>query len=148
MTARPPPTLAADTRGATATEFALVATAFLVLVFGAIEFARYLWTREALQDTAMAGARCMGVLSSSCASGGAISTGMTTSYIQGVASSYDIALPSAAITLSGNATCGGVTGFSQVSISFAFSSVLPGFVQALGAGQAVSLVACFPNQPQ
>ena len=52
-------TIAQD--GATAVEFALVLPMFLMLVFGSIEFGRLLWTQQALQETAIAGARCMAI---------------------------------------------------------------------------------------
>ncbi len=47
--------------GTTAVEFALVLPMFLMLVFGGIEFGRLLWMKEALQETAIAGARCVAI---------------------------------------------------------------------------------------
>jgi Flp pilus assembly protein TadG len=44
-------------RGATLVEFALVATVFLTVMFGVIEFGRCLWTHNALSDAARRGAR-------------------------------------------------------------------------------------------
>lgn len=44
-------------RGATLLEFALVATVFLTVMFGVIEFGRCLWTHNALSDAARRGAR-------------------------------------------------------------------------------------------
>ena len=58
--------LLADTRGASAVEFALVAGPFLLILVGSVEFGRYVWTRQAIQDTAIAGARCVGVLQRPC----------------------------------------------------------------------------------
>ncbi len=46
-----------DTRGAALMEFAIVATVFLTLVFGIIEFGRLLWTHNALKSAAQQGAR-------------------------------------------------------------------------------------------
>ncbi len=59
----------ASRSGASAVEFALVLFPLLLVIFGVIEFGRAMWTREALQETAIAGARCMGVLNSNCATG-------------------------------------------------------------------------------
>jgi hypothetical protein len=56
----------ADTRGASAVEFALVAGPFILILLGSVEFGRYVWTRQAVQDTAIAGARCVGVLQRPC----------------------------------------------------------------------------------
>src|SRR5271154_1097099 len=53
-------------RGTAAIEFGIVALPLLMLVLGIFEFARLYWTQEALQESATAGARCMGILQSSC----------------------------------------------------------------------------------
>ncbi|HSS19568.1 MAG TPA: TadE/TadG family type IV pilus assembly protein [Pyrinomonadaceae bacterium] len=44
-------------RGAALFEFAIVATVFLTMVFGVIEFGRLFWTHNALRDAARRGAR-------------------------------------------------------------------------------------------
>jgi Flp pilus assembly protein TadG len=44
-------------RGATLVEFAIGATAFLMVTFGVLEFGRALWTHNALTDAARRGAR-------------------------------------------------------------------------------------------
>jgi Flp pilus assembly protein TadG len=46
-----------EERGATLLEFALVATLFLTVMFGVVEFGRCLWTHNALSDAARRGAR-------------------------------------------------------------------------------------------
>ena len=43
--------------GAAAIEFALAVPLFLALMFGVIEYARFVWTIEAVQETATAGAQ-------------------------------------------------------------------------------------------
>ena len=109
------PRITATEDGATAVEFALVAPMFLMLVFGAIEFGRVLWTEQALQETALAGARCMAIAqtrtaaqnSSSCTSSGSYSSGKTKTYIQNVASGWGLSLPLSGISLSTSASCGG-----------------------------------------
>jgi Flp pilus assembly protein TadG len=128
--------------GAAALEFALVLIPLLLLICGVLEFGRLLWTREALQETAIAGARCMGMSSSSCA------TGSTTTYIEGVANNWGLTLTGTNLTLNGNTTCAGVAapkGFSSVTITYTFQSVFPNIVQALSGGTALSTTACFPN---
>jgi len=133
---------------AAAVEFALVLGPLLLLMFGVIEFGRLLWTREALQETATAGARCMGMTSSSCAASGAYSSANTKTYIEGVSSTWGIALVDSDITLNNSTTCAGVTAtnaFSTVSISYTFQSVVPNIVKALTGGTALTTTACFPN---
>jgi len=96
--------LVAACGGTTAIEFALVAPIFMMFLFGTIEFGRLLWTEQALQETAIAGARCMAIAqgttqSSACASGGTYSSTTTNSYIQTIASGWGLSIPSSAITL-------------------------------------------------
>ncbi len=118
---------------------------FLMFSFGILEFGRLIWTSEALRATAAIGARCMGVLAASCASGGTYSSSNTTSYIVSVASGWNITLPSADLTLSASGSCGGVSGFSSVTITYTFSSLVPELLTAL-ASIPITVQACFPNQ--
>jgi Flp pilus assembly protein TadG len=131
--------------GNVAIEFALVLPMFLALVFGTVEYGRLQWTRQALQETATVGARCMAIPQSACASGGSYSPANTTTYIQGVAKDWGLTIPSANITLTPNATCGGTTGFSEVSIATTFTSVVPKIVLLAAGGTALSATACYPN---
>jgi Flp pilus assembly protein TadG len=137
--------LARATAGATAVEFAMVLPMFLMLVFGGIEFGRVLWARQALQEAAIAGARCMAILQSSCASGGAYSSSGTTSYIQNVASGWGLSVPTSGISLNNAASCGGASGFSQVTLTSTFTSVVPKIVQLAAGGTSLTASACFPN---
>jgi Flp pilus assembly protein TadG len=134
--------------GAAAVEFAAVLGPLLLLIFGVFEFGRLLWTREALQETAIAGARCMGLSATACASGGGYSAANTQSYIEAVAGNWGVTLTGADIALTSNATCAGVTapnGFSSVTLTYAFQSVAPNFVTALSGGTTLTTTACFPN---
>jgi Flp pilus assembly protein TadG len=137
-----------DQRGAAAVEFAAVIGPLLLLTLGVFEFGRLLWTREALQETASAGARCMGMSATSCGSGGTYSATNTTTYIEGVANNWGVTLTNADIALNNSTTCAGVSapnGFSTVTISYTFQSIVPNEVKALTGGEALSNTACFPN---
>ena len=131
--------------GGTAVEFSLVIMTMFTLLFGVTEFGWYMWTANALQQTAIQSARCMGVLATSCASGAAYSSSRTLSYVQTVASTYGITVPSAGVTLSTSATCGGAVGFSSVTINYTFRTVVPNLITGLSS-VAMSQSACFPNQ--
>lgn len=144
MTARGPGGLPAALGGATAVEFALVVGPLLLLLFGVVEVGRLLWTVNAAQETAIAGARCMGVLNTSCASGGVYSATSTSSYVRQVASGWGLSLTSANVTLNNSASCAGVAGFSQVTITYSFQSVVP-LITTL-TGNPLTATACFPNQ--
>ena len=134
--------------GASAVEFAMVLPPLLLMMLAVLEFGRLLWTREALQETAAAGARCMGMTAGSCASGGSYSSSATTTYVQGVATTWGLTLTGSNITLNSNTTCAGVTaanGFSTVTLTYTFQSVVPNEVLALQSGAPLTTTACFPN---
>ncbi len=135
-----------DRKGATAVEFSMVALPFVLLVFGTIEFGRALWARETLHAVAIAGARCMGLVQTGCGTSGTYSSSMATTYVQSVASSWGMSLPSSGITVSNSATCAGVTGFSQVTLSYAFQTAVPTLIAPLVGGLPLTASSCFPNQ--
>lgn len=142
-------TLGRAQNGATLVEFAFVAPVFLALLFGTLEFGRALWTQQTLQQTAIAGARCMALPQSGCATAAyAYSPANTTIYIQQVASQWGVTLPSANITAvnAGSTNCG-ASGFSQVSLTFTFQSMVARLVQIPGGGIPLGATACFPNNP-
>jgi len=131
--------------GASAVEFALVLGPLLMMMFAVSEYGRLFWTQEALQETAIAGARCIGILSASCTSGGAFNSTNATIYIQAEAQKWSITLPTSGITMTTSTTCGGVGGFSQVSITYTFQSILPQFLDLASTGTTVTASSCFPT---
>ena len=142
----------ATCRGTAVIEFALLAPVFLMFLFGSIEFGRLLWTQQALQQAAIAGARCMAVAqgaiqSSACASSGSYSSASTKSYIETTASGWGISVQDADITLNNAAACGGVTGFSQVTITNNFNTPVPQIVRLAAGGTSLTATACYPNNP-
>lgn len=143
---------AASCGGTAVIEFALLAPVFLMLLFGSIEFGRLLWTQQALQQVAIAGARCMAVAqgaiqSSACGASGSYSAASTKSYIETAASGWGLLVQDADITLDNTATCGGVTGFSQVTITNNFNTPVPQIVQLAAGGTSLTATACHPNNP-
>lgn len=124
-----------QSRRAAAVEFALLAPIFLALLFGVIEYSGVLWTMQALQQAAIDGARCMAIPQSACASGGTYSAASTTSRIQQIGGQWGVSIPSAGITLSANASCGGTAGFSKVTITSTFTSAVPQLVQLVAGEQ-------------
>jgi Flp pilus assembly protein TadG len=139
------PGVLADERGGTTVEFSLVMTTLFLLLFGVMELGWYLWTANALQQTAIQTARCVGILNTSCAPGRAYSASSTTAFAQQVAASYGVSLPSSGVTVSTAATCAGVANFSQVTLSYSFTTVVPSLVTGLSSVVMTSK-ACFPNQ--
>jgi Flp pilus assembly protein TadG len=124
----------------------MLAIPFLMISLGIFEIGRLVWTNEALQETAAVAARCMGVLASSCASGGTYNATNTESYIVSTAADWNVAVTDAELTLNQNGSCGGVSGFSQVTISYTFQTVVPSLLTSLADGVPLNVQACFPNQ--
>jgi Flp pilus assembly protein TadG len=132
-------------RGITALEFALTAPAMMLLSLGTLEYGRLSWTQEALQSAAVSGARCMGVLAPGCASTGAYSETSTQTYITNAAGAWSVGVTSSQMSLSRTASCGGVNGFSQVTINYTFQTALPLLADALANGVALTVTSCYPN---
>jgi len=135
-----------NSSGANAVEFALLSVPLLMVLMGTIEFARMYWAQHVLEQTASAGARCVGVLLPACAQNGVYSAANTISYISGIAATDGVVLTSANIAINNNTTCSGLSGFSTVQISYTFGTVLPGLLTSLVNGPNLSAQACFPNQ--
>lgn len=135
-----------DASGATAVEFALVAIPLLALLFGGIETGRAFWTRQAMQSVATAGARCMGVGNPACADAGVYSATKTSAYLVALAHGSVVPIRAADLTLNHAATCNGVTGFSQVTIVYAFQTAVPALIKPFGDGIDLRATSCFPNQ--
>ena len=140
-------TFCAAKAGTTAVEFAMVGAPLLLMIFGVVEFGRALWARQGLQETAIAGARCMGLVQSSCGSSGTYSASMTLSFIQATASGWALTLPASSVSLNPSTSCAGVSGFSQVTLSYTFQTAVPRLITGLSGGVPLSATACFPNQP-
>jgi Flp pilus assembly protein TadG len=133
-----------DRRGVAAVEFALVALTMLTWIFGMMEAARAYWSYQIIQEVAIQGARCMGIISSSCASGGVYDASTAKTYMVTQASNLGLTLPASDITVTRPATCASTTGFSSVSISYDFKTLLPVMIPSLSS---VTLTAssCFFN---
>ena len=114
-----------------AVEFALVSLLMMTWIFGLMEVARAYWTYQIIQEVAIQGARCMGVLSSSCASGGAYSASTAQSYMVTVASNLGMTLPADDIVVARPASCAGTAGFSAVSINYNFKTLMPTLIPSL-----------------
>jgi Flp pilus assembly protein TadG len=135
----------ADDRGGAAVEMALTITAFILLLLGGLDYGYYLWTANALQQTASRTARCMGVLQTNCSVARAYNASNTTAFAEQVGAGYGLALSASNITLTTATTCGGQgTNNAQVTISYTFPAMSAGLMP--GVSGAMSAQACFPSQ--
>lgn len=147
MTAsRPIKALLRARSGVSALEFAIVAPALLMLGLGVLEYGRLTWTIQALTSVATKGARCMAVQATQCASAGIYNATSTKTFIESLAGTWLVSIPDTAVTLNRAATCAGVAGFSQVTISSTFQTVLPLTMTSLTTSVPVKTQVCFPNQ--
>ncbi len=137
--------LGGDRGGATAVEFALVVMPLLMLLFAIVEYGRLAWTTSALQQIAIETARCMAVGGPNCAdAGGVYNSTVTTQSAVAAAAALSVAAP--AVTLNHAATCGGVSGLSQVTLTTTFTTAVPQLLTALTGGVTLVATACYPNQ--
>lgn len=130
-----------DCNGATAVEFALVVGPLLLLFLGVIEVGRLMWLGHALDEVAMAGARCIGIHAPGCAVNEQIVPAMATVFVQQAAQGWGLVLQPEDVSLATSEGCGVETGFLRVALTFRFDSVLPGL-----AGTQLDAEACFPSQ--
>jgi Flp pilus assembly protein TadG len=139
--------LLAACAGSAAIEFGALAPVLMMTSFGVYEFGRWSWTLEALQEAASRGARCAAIGQSACQSSGSFSSGNTATYVQGVAASWGITLPTGDIATNNSTSCGGVSGFSQVQINYSFASVVAKLIPTGTSGTMLTLSSCYPNSP-
>ena len=130
-----------DRRGVAAVEFAIVIVPLLLFMFGIIEFSRAYWAKEALQQTAVDTARCMGLALST---SGCTTTAGGQAYAVSVGNTWGLTIPTSNVTITTATTCGGVSGFVTVHITYTFNTVVPGLIAGL-FGDTLYASACFPS---
>ena len=132
--------LLGDSRGVTATEFALVAPVFMMFMFLIIDGARGIWTYQTLQQVAADSARCAALGMTGCKTSGEVQT-----YAVNRAGGFGVPLTAAAVTLTASTTCSAVAGMTKVAISTSYqgatTKLLPGNMSTL------STDSCFPTAP-
>lgn len=119
--------LCGDRRGSSAVEFAMILPAFVILLFGIMEFGRLLWTQNALHYAVEEAARCYTVATATCSdathakSFAASRSGLTFSN-----STFTISSPS----------CG-----NQVSASYPFTLLVPYLQRTI----TLTAQSCYPT---
>lgn len=129
--------LRSDEQGVSAIEFALLAPAFLTLIFGTIEGSRILWTKNTLDEVAFATARCMSV-SLACET-----ETQQQDFAVDRAAAYGIAIAAADVTATADADCNGFPDSSRITITHDFNSVVGGFMPSMAANLEAD--SCFPQ---
>lgn len=106
----------ADIRGATAVEFAFIASPLILMLLGIVDGGRMLWTQNALQYAVEQAARCAAVNSTT-----TCTPALIPSYAASMA--YGMSLSSSVFS-SSSAGCGTLVG-TQVSASLVYYSAFP-----------------------
>jgi len=127
--------------GASTIEFALLAPTFLMFLFLLLDGGRMMFAKQSLNELATATARCMATKQSSCANAGstqtwAVSRGLTRSNLQ---------LTTSNIVIDTNATCGGVSGMIQATISMPWKKGAMNLLPQSVAPSSLTATACFPT---
>jgi Flp pilus assembly protein TadG len=114
-----------DRSGALAIEFALIAPALLLTIFGGMEFGRMIWTQSALHLSVEAAARCGAV--------GLCTTSSAPAYAAAVTPQLQFA---SSVFSASSATCG-----FKVSASYAFTFIASGLFPYT---PTLTALACVP----
>jgi Flp pilus assembly protein TadG len=129
-------------RGSTALEFAFVITPFLLLVFGGMEYARMLWTWQALQSAGDQTARCVAIGSLDCPSAS------QTTYAVNAAKNYGAsALVASGVRIVNPSTgtpCNPATGNTDVAVTLTMSFTSPAGTLIPGLTRTLTTVSCYP----
>jgi Flp pilus assembly protein TadG len=123
--------------GTTTLEFALVITPFLLLLFGGIEYARLLWTWQALQLTGDETARCVAISGTSCPA--------PTSYAVSLAGQYGAwGLTSRNVQITNpDSSCHPPSNNSAVSVTLSLSFTSPAAALIPLLNQTITTVSCY-----
>ena len=127
--------------GAGAVEFALIAPTFLMFLFLLLDGGRMMFAKQSLNELATATARCMATKQSNCAT---TSGTQTWAVNRGLARS-NLKIASADVALNVNATCGGVSGMIQATISMPWQKGAMTLLPQSVAPASLSATACFPT---
>ncbi len=126
--------------GSVAIEFALVALALLTLTFGGIEYARLLWTWQALQLAGDETARCVAIGGSGCATPSTYAINAAAHYGAGglLATGVQVVNPTSA------APCNSLTGNTAVSVTLSLSFTSPASTLISSLNRTLTSVSCYP----
>lgn len=127
-------------RGAAATEFALVAPVFLMMLFLLLDGGRMLFTKQALNELATAAARCAALQPSGCTTAAEVRSwaadrGHTRSQLQ---------LTSAMVTVTMSGSCNGQSSMAQATIAMPYKKGAMNLLPQSVAPSTLTATSCFP----
>lgn len=131
-------------RGTTAVEFALVCPALMLLLLGSMEFARLIWTWEALQIAGNQTARCVAIGGTACATPSTYAVSTATSFGAFGLAAAGVTVVNQPPTTTDATACSPPTGNTavKVTLSLAFTSPVSALIPRLA--QTLTTTSCFP----
>jgi Flp pilus assembly protein TadG len=129
-----------DHAGSTAVEFALVAPAFLMFLFLILDGGRMMFTKQALNELAVATARCAAIKSTGCTS---VSAVQSWAVARGVARSM-LSINTSNVAINQSTTCNGQANMAQATISLTYKKGALIFLPQSAVPSTMISTACFP----
>lgn len=132
--------LGRDRRGASAVEFALVLPALLMMIFLILDGGRMMFTKQALNELAAAGARCAALHPASCAT-----PPLTQQWVADRGNQRSqLRLTTAMVTVSQSASCNGRSGMAQVTVAMPFPKGAMNLLPQSDTPATLTATSCFP----
>lgn len=132
-----------DRRAATALEFVLAAPVLMTLLFATFEYARLVWTMEALQLAGDQTARCVAISGTACADATGYAIATATGFGAFGLLSSGITIDNIPPAITSATACAPPTGNTavRVKLSLQFGSVASGLL--VGINQLITTTSCF-----
>lgn len=132
-----------DRRAATALEFVLAAPVLMTLLFGTFEYARLVWTMQALQLAGDQTARCVAISGTACASAKSFAIATATGFGAFGLLSSGITIDNIPPAITNATACAPPAGNTavRVQLSLQFTSVASGLL--FGIDQLITTKSCF-----
>jgi Flp pilus assembly protein TadG len=127
-----------NTRGGTAVEFAIVAPTFLMMIFLMLDGGRMLFTKQALNDLAIAGARCMALQATGCAN----ATAAQTWVIARARQRSQLVLTT--VTIDAATSCNGQTNMAKARIDYTYKKGPLNLLPQSAVPSTLTSISCFP----
>jgi len=132
--------LFSDARGATATEFAFVAPTFLMMLFLMIDGGRMLFTKQALNELAVAGARCAALKPTGCTTNAEVQSWMVS---RGQTRSM-LSLTTSMIVIDTTSNCNGQASMASATITMPYKKGGMNLLPQSVTPSNLTATSCFP----
>lgn len=132
--------LIGNAKGAAATEFALVAPTFLMMLFLLLDGGRMLFQKQALNELATAAARCAALKPTGCTTVAEVQNWAATRGKQ----RSNLPLATSMVTVSMSGTCNGQGAMAQATIAMPFAKGAMTLLPQSVAPSTLTATSCFP----